>query len=99
MAGVTVTEPKVSWQPDMEAAGMPRYYFDIHDDETTIDPEGVELANTNAAIAFAYKAAREMAAASAIDGRLVVQYRIDIVDADHSLIDTVTYGEAVGVGC
>ena len=75
---------------------MPCYYFDIYD-ETTFDPEGVEFVDTNAAIAFAYKAAREMAAASTIDGRLVVQYRIDIVDADHRLIDTVTYGDAVGV--
>lgn len=76
---------------------MPRYYFDIYDDETTFDPEGIEFVDTNAAIAFAYKAAREMAAAPAVDCRLVVQYRIDIVDADHRLIDTVTYGEAVGV--
>ena len=35
----------------------------------------------------------------AVDHDRISARRIDIVDADHSLIDTVTYGEAVGVGC
>ncbi|HET6526834.1 DUF6894 family protein [Sphingopyxis sp.] len=76
---------------------MPRYFFDIRDDDTTIDSEGMEFADTHAAIAFAYKAAREIAAETAVAGRLVTGHRIEIADADHRLIDTVTFGEAVGL--
>jgi hypothetical protein len=81
----------------MEAAAMPRYYFDIRDDDTTIDSEGMEFADAHAAIAFAYKAARDIAAESAVAGKLVTEHRIEIVDADRQLIDTVTFGEAVGI--
>lgn len=76
---------------------MPRYYFDICDDDTTIDREGMEFADAHAAIAFAYKAARDIAVETAVEGRLVTEHRIEIADADHRLIDTVTFGEAVGV--
>ena len=75
---------------------MSRYYFDVHDDDMTIDREGVDFADANAAIAYAYRCAREIAATSAVRDRLVAGYRIDIFDAHRRLIDTVTYGEAVG---
>lgn len=76
---------------------MPRYYFDIRDDDMTIDKEGMELSDAHAAIAFAYKAAREIAAETAATGKVVTEHRIEIANADHQLIDTVTFGEAMGV--
>lgn len=76
---------------------MPRYYFNVRDDDTTVDSEGMEFFDSHAAIAFAYKAAREIAVETAVRGRLVTDHRIEIVDADRQLIDTVTFGEAIGV--
>lgn len=76
---------------------MPRYYFHVYDEEATLDSEGVELADSHMALVFAYRAAREIAAETAKQGKLSAQDRIDIVDADRRLIDTVTFGEATGV--
>ena len=76
---------------------MPRYYFNVHDDDVTADEEGVLLADAYVAIAFAYKAPRALAFETALDGRLFVDHRVDILDAERRTIDTVTFGEAVGI--
>lgn len=76
---------------------MPQYYFDIHDDEVTLDVEGVELRDAPHAILFAYEAARDIAADTVKSGRLGLRHRIDIYDAGGRFVDCVTFGEAVGV--
>ena len=76
---------------------MPRFYFDVHDDDTTIDREGMEFADAYAAIAFACKAARELAVEDAVGPALLFRHRIDILNAERRILDSVTFGEALGL--
>jgi hypothetical protein len=76
---------------------MSLYYFNVYNDDVTLDDEGAELADDHAAHAYAIKAARALAAETASKGHLTVADRIEIEDADHKLVGTVTFGEAVEI--
>ena len=76
---------------------MPRYYFNLYDDEVTTDLEGILLPDANDAISFAYRAAREIAAEDVRSGRLTVSHRIEILDTERHLVDSVTIADAVRV--
>ncbi len=75
---------------------MPRYYFNVHDEQVTLDLEGIDCPNADFAIELAIRAAREMAAETAHQGCLVAEHRIEIVDSERRHLDTITFGEAVG---
>lgn len=74
---------------------MPLYYFNIYNDDVTLDHEGAELADIHAAIAYAVKAARALASDTVSHGHLSAHHRIEIVDADQTLLDIVRFDEAV----
>lgn len=76
---------------------MPLYYFNIYNDDVTLDDEGADLADDQAARAHAIKAARSLAADTASKGHLTLDDRIEVEDADHKLVETVRFGEAVEI--
>ena len=76
---------------------MPLYYFNIYNDDTTLDEEGFVLADEHAARAFAVKEVRELASETARHGHLVGHHRIEYVDADQNVLGEVRFDEAVKI--
>lgn len=76
---------------------VPLYYFNVYNDDVTLDPEGAELADDEAAKAYAVIQARALAADTVSQGHLVGHHRIEIVNADRQAIGTVRFDEAVNV--
>jgi hypothetical protein len=76
---------------------MPMYYFNVYNDDVTLDDEGAELADFHAAHAHAIKGARSVAADTALHGHLGLSHRIEIVDGEQTVLGQVTFGEAVEV--
>jgi len=76
---------------------MPRYFFDLYNDDIAIDEEGRECADLKAARACATWEARNIAAEQVTGGRLVTSHRIDILDAARRLVGSVSFGEAVAI--
>jgi len=76
---------------------MPLYYFNIYNDDVTLDEEGSNLADDQAAHAHAINAARSLAADTASKGHLALDHRIEIEDADHKPVRTVRFDEAVEI--
>lgn len=73
---------------------MARYFFHVFNDEITLDEEGAELADLDAARAYAVESARALAADSVRHGHLNLDHRIEIVDAADARRMTVTFREA-----
>ena len=76
---------------------MPLYYFHVYNDAVTMDEEGAELADVQAAQAYAVKAARSLAAETALHGYLDVTHYIHIEDEARQTIGKVAFGEAVEI--
>ena len=76
---------------------MPHYYFNVYNDDITLDPEGAELADRHAARAYAVKAVRALAAETALHGHLIGHHRVEIVDEEQNLVDTVRFDEGVEI--
>lgn len=76
---------------------MPLYYFQVFNDDVTLDDEGAELADDEAARAYAVKAARALAAETVLHGHLAGSHRIEIVDAERNPVGTVRFDEAVEI--
>ena len=76
---------------------VPQYFFDLHGDDSAIDPEGRELADLEAARAWATTEARNIAAEDVARGKLVTSHRIDILDAARKRVGSVSFGEAVAI--
>jgi hypothetical protein len=76
---------------------MPLYYFNVYNDDITLDYEGADLADAHAARAYAVKAARSLAADTALHGHLVGHHRIEIVDQDQAPVAIVRFDEAVDI--
>jgi hypothetical protein len=74
---------------------VPLYFFDVYNDDVTLDDEGAELADEHAACAHAIKEARVLAADTVLHGHFTGSHRIEIRDANHNIIDQVLFGEAV----
>jgi hypothetical protein len=74
---------------------MPRYYFNLYNDEVTLDEEGTELANEAAAHARAVSEARAMAAESVLHGHLTAHHHVEVLDHARSRVCTVRFDEAV----
>ena len=75
---------------------MPRYFFHLFNDETTIDHEGQELPNDAAAFLEATKCARAMAAES-VEGHLILDHRIEVTSSEGRKVGTVYFRDAVKV--
>lgn len=76
---------------------MPLYYFNIYNDDLTLDEEGVDLADEHAARAHAVTAVRELAAETAKHGHLVGHHRVEYVDAGQNPLGEVRFDEAVKI--
>lgn len=76
---------------------MPLYYFNIYNDDVTLDEEGAELADDHAARAYAVKAVRSLAAETTLHGHFVGYHRVEYVDADQKPVGQVRFDEAVVV--
>jgi len=77
---------------------VPRFYFHLHNDEDVPDDEGVELADLNAARAYAARCARAMFGEMAKEkGHVVLHHRIDIEDEHQRVLDTVYFRDAVDI--
>ena len=77
--------------------GMPLYYFNIYNDDMTLDEEGVVLADEHAARAYAVKAVRSLAAETALHGHLVGHHRVEYVDTGQNPLGEVRFDEAVEI--
>ena len=76
---------------------VPRYFFNLFNDETTVDDEGQELAGLDAARTRAIREARVIACESVGKGHLNLADRIEVLDEAGALVLTVTFAEAVEV--
>ena len=76
---------------------MPRYYFNIYNDDVTLDEEGVELADDHAARAFTVKAVRDLAAETTRHGHLIGHHCVEYVDAEQKVLGKVRFDEAVEI--
>jgi len=76
---------------------MSRFYFNIHDDICTLDLEGSELPDLQAARAYAVTGARSLAADNVLRGDLTLSHRVDILDEAHQIVDAVSFRDAVRI--
>ena len=76
---------------------MPRYFFHLYNDVISMDEEGVDLPDLEAAHANGIREAREMMVETVGEGRINFSHRIDIADESGAVVDSVTFGEAVAV--
>ncbi len=74
---------------------MPLYYFNVYNDDVTLDHEGAELADDHAARAYAVKAARALAAETVLHGHFAGHHRVEYVDAEQNPVGAVRFDEAV----
>jgi hypothetical protein len=74
---------------------VPLYFFNIYNDVVTLDDEGADLVDDNAARAHAVKAARSLAAETVMQGHLAAHHYVEVVDGDRQPVATVRFDEAV----
>lgn len=79
------------------AHGMPKFYFDVHDDVDVEDEEGVILPDEGAARSFALNAVRELACDELRHGRLNLKHLIAVKDENGRALFTVSFGEVVEI--
>ncbi|MDB5725301.1 MAG: hypothetical protein JWQ16_2055 [Novosphingobium sp.] len=76
---------------------MTQYFFNIYNDDVTMDDEGAELADDHAAHAYAVKSARALAADTVLHGHFFHHHYIEITNEAHEVIGKVRFDEAVTI--
>lgn len=76
---------------------MRRYFFNLYNDETSIDEEGTDLPNDAVALQKAAVQARNMAAQSVLHGHLILHHRIEVVDDKGHKVGTVHFRNVVEI--
>jgi hypothetical protein len=76
---------------------MPRYFFHLHNDIEAADPEGRELPGPAEARAAAVVEARAVMMENVQKGRIKLSHRIDVLDETGSLVESVTFADALTV--
>jgi hypothetical protein len=76
---------------------MPRYFFNLYNDVTTLDEEGRELPGLASAEAHGLTEARTMAADSVTMGHINLHHRIEIADERGEVLKTIHFGDAVKI--
>ena len=77
---------------------MSRYYFHLRDDLDVSDQEGMDLADPDAARAFAIANARNiMCGTLEREGRISLHHRIDVEDDKGALVTSVPFSDAVNI--
>ena len=73
---------------------MPRYFFNVYDEEVTPDEEGVEYPDLAAARAAALDGARELVCDQIQNGYLNLDHRIEVAGAEGETLLTITFRDA-----
>lgn len=76
---------------------MPRYFFDLHNDVDSLDDEGKDLPDLEAAKANALREAREMMQESVCNGHLDLRHHIDVRDESGNVPYVLHFEDAVEV--
>ena len=77
---------------------MSRYFFNLYNDEISIDEEGVELADDDAAREWARREVRYQAAESVRQhAHLILSHKVVICNEAASEVETITFGDVVAV--
>jgi uncharacterized protein DUF6894 len=76
---------------------VPRYYFHVFNDQTSLDDEGQQLPDLEAARARAIEGAHSLMADALKAGRIIVSHHIAVENEQGELLMNVTFGEAVEV--
>ena len=76
---------------------MPRFYFHVFNDETSLDDEGLELPDLEAARAHAVEGARSLMSDLVWRGRIVLSHHIAIQNEQGELLLDVRFGDAVEI--
>ena len=76
---------------------MPRYYFNLYNGDATIDDEGSELSDDQAALARAVKEARALAADNVSNGHFTGRDRIEVTNEARDVVGSVRFDEAVEI--
>ena len=77
---------------------MARYYFNVYNDEITLDDEGAEFDNAEAALRRAADEARNFAAESVKSlGHLVLHHRVEVEDEGRNKIGVVYFRDVVAI--
>lgn len=76
---------------------MTLYFFNLYNDVTAMDYEGVEFPDLAAARAHGMEETRTMAAASAMCGEINMRHRIEIADSSGAVLDTICFSDAVTI--
>jgi hypothetical protein len=76
---------------------VPRYYFHLHNDIEAWDEEGRELPDLDSATAEGMRAARDLVAEGARQGRITLSHWIEIGDDQGARLAAISFGEAVEI--
>lgn len=76
---------------------MPRYFFNLYNDVTALDEEGVELPGLASAQEHGMSEARVMAAESVSMGHINLDHRIEIADESGKVVRTIRFADAVTI--
>ena len=77
---------------------MPHYFFDLRGGEIeTDDEDGLPLPDDAAAHQKAVTFARDLLAGAVLEGRLALHERIVVRDASGRLVESLSFGQAVGL--
>jgi hypothetical protein len=76
---------------------VPRYFFHVFNDETSLDDEGLELPTLKAAQAHAITAARSIMSDELKAGRIVLSHHIAVHGENGGILLDVTFGDAVEI--
>jgi hypothetical protein len=76
---------------------MPRYYFHVYNDETSLDEEGQDLPDLEAARACAVEGARSLMSDTLKQGRIVLSDHIAIQNEQGDLLLDVRFSDAVEI--
>lgn len=82
---------------EVRCGGVPRYFFHIHDDIISTDPEGIELADLEAARACAVEGARSLMMAQVQAGKLDLDHWIEVADEQGREVFRLRFAEALTV--
>ena len=75
---------------------MPKFYLDLHEcGVTSADEHGFEFPDVDTARAQALAAARSIMAAEVQEGRLCLDCRIEVRDADRQSVMTLPFRSAI----
>ena len=77
---------------------MGRYYFNVYNDEVTLDDEGAEYEDAAAAHRRAADEARNFAAESVkLRGHLILHHSVEVEDEGRNLIGIVYFRDVVAI--